>query len=406
MLRLTVLHARYTDTLSYYDDWLDAFCGFPRFESTAVDICRADAGSVERAVRNSDVVVLLHSTNADSLTDLNRIRSALDKRRGPMLVFCGNEVNLPGVRMSDRIDFLKQTGAEGIATQHLRETGEWLYAGCPGKVVSVPHALNPAAFKPGPGQGARKFDIVARSYAYPSYLGDDDRQRLFRVFRGLPLRVDIDGTTRFDRAGWAAFLGDGRGTVSTEAGSYYLERDDRTVLAIREHLLGSRKAIPLTVGMQKLLHALPEGLRKAILRNRSRIEGWFAKIGLRTETAVFQEAGFEEVFQRFFQDKPIAPVYGKCISSRHFDAGGTETCQILVEGRYNDILSPDTHYIPLRRNLSNLDEALRKFADRGLVNRMTRETGEFLRASHTYRQRMDAIEKALESFRTPGEAAC
>ena len=50
------------------------------------------------------------------------------------------------------------------------------------------------------------------------------------------LRVDIANDRRLDRAEWADFLNDCRGTVGSEAGTWYLERDDRTALAIREFL--------------------------------------------------------------------------------------------------------------------------------------------------------------------------
>lgn len=46
------------------------------------------------------------------------------------------------------------------------------------------------------------------------------------------------------------------------------------------------------------------------------------------------------------------------ISPRHLEACATRTCQILVEGDYNGILEPDVHYLPLRPDLSNLDEVL------------------------------------------------
>jgi hypothetical protein len=48
----------------------------------------------------------------------------------------------------------------------------------------------------------------------------------------------------------------------------------------------------------------------------------------------------------------------RAISPRHLEACATRTCQVLVEGDYNGVLEPGTHYIPLREDLSNLDEVL------------------------------------------------
>ena len=51
------------------------------------------------------------------------------------------------------------------------------------------------------------------------------------------------------------------------------------------------------------------------------------------------------------------------ISPRHFEAAATQTLQILYQGKYSGILIPFRHYIPLRRDLSNLDEVLGLAAD-------------------------------------------
>ena len=55
------------------------------------------------------------------------------------------------------------------------------------------------------------------------------------------------------------------------------------------------------------------------------------------------------------------------ISPRHLEAVITKTCQILVEGSYNHILLPGIHYIPIKRDFSNLDAVLDKTRDDGLL---------------------------------------
>ena len=47
------------------------------------------------------------------------------------------------------------------------------------------------------------------------------------------------------------------------------------------------------------------------------------------------------------------------IGPRHFEACMTKTCQILVEGEYNGILKPWLHYIPVKKDFSNVDEVLK-----------------------------------------------
>jgi hypothetical protein len=46
------------------------------------------------------------------------------------------------------------------------------------------------------------------------------------------------------------------------------------------------------------------------------------------------------------------------LSPRHLEACATRTCQILIEGAYNGVLAAGRHYIPLRRDFSNLDDVL------------------------------------------------
>ncbi len=51
------------------------------------------------------------------------------------------------------------------------------------------------------------------------------------------------------------------------------------------------------------------------------------------------------------------------ISPRLFEAAQTKTAQLLVEGEYDGILEADRHYVPLREDMANLDEALDRIAD-------------------------------------------
>jgi hypothetical protein len=46
------------------------------------------------------------------------------------------------------------------------------------------------------------------------------------------------------------------------------------------------------------------------------------------------------------------------LGPRHLEACVTRTCQILTEGEYNGVLRPWQHYIPVRKDFSNLDEVL------------------------------------------------
>lgn len=48
----------------------------------------------------------------------------------------------------------------------------------------------------------------------------------------------------------------------------------------------------------------------------------------------------------------------RAIGARHLEACATRTCQVLVEGEYNGILRPWTHYIPVKPDMSNVADVL------------------------------------------------
>src|SRR4051812_46126245 len=95
-MRIMVGHAQYTDRLSYYDDWLDAFSGALQFEIVPFNIAGQEAETLPQLLEAVDAVVLLHSTNGDTTMYMAPHIVALARRRVPLLTFVGNEVNLPG----------------------------------------------------------------------------------------------------------------------------------------------------------------------------------------------------------------------------------------------------------------------------------------------------------------------
>lgn len=395
---VAVLHARYGTRASYYDDWLDAFARARalRVESFNAALAKGRRRFARR-VREFDVLVLLHSCTADTMDFADALRPALQARRGTLVAFVGNEVNLPGSPMAPKIAFLGDVGADIVATQLLREAGEWLYAGTGARVLALPHALNPDAFPTTAAPEQRAVDIGARSFRYLPHLGDDDRNRLLDYFASTrfepALRVDISTSERFTRTDWCAFLNRCRGTVSNEAGSFYLERDDATLEAIRAWLLARQRAhggllIRADSPLRRLARKLPWSVKQRLAR-------WLASGPVRHESLASGEVSFAEVHERFFRDRPAAPVYGKCISSRHFDAIGTRTCQIMFAGRFNDLLRAGEHYLALAPDFSNVDEVLRRFRDRALVTEMVGRTREYVLDAHTYDHRIRALVAAL-----------
>ena len=179
-IRLLTLYAQYTDKLSYFDDWLDAMRQYPGFDVIALDIIRSGVTRrIKHAIGEVDAVLLLHSTNGDSITYLDRLVPILANRRVPLITFVGNEVNLPGFTIAGKRRVFNAISPEWIATQLVREAGEYLFGDIATRgVVPIPHALNPSVFRPIGTLDARPIDIGSRVMKYMPHLGDDDRNRI------------------------------------------------------------------------------------------------------------------------------------------------------------------------------------------------------------------------------------
>lgn len=60
-----------------------------------------------------------------------------------------------------------------------------------------------------------------------------------------------------------------------------------------------------------------------------------------------------------------------CIAPRHLEACITKTCQLLIEGKYNGILKPWKHYIPIKKDYSNINKVLNTLQNEKLVKKIT-----------------------------------
>lgn len=396
-IRTVVLTVQYGVRASYYEDWLDALEASPCFAVTAFNLFRAGGRRAAlRALRDAELIIALHACSADTLAFIDPLRGALKARRGRFLMLVGNEYNLPWSRLAGKRAFLRDVAADWIGTQLPLEAGEWLYGDIGATVVSLPHAVNERVFRRDKPDHLRAVDLGARSFRYPVYLGDDERNRVYDTFAQLGpaagLRVDIANDSRLGRAAWAAFLNDCRGTIGSEAGTWYLERDDRTALAIRD-FLRERSAGPV-IRADGRLHGLVRHLPYGI---KSGLKSVLQRSPLRHEALGSDETACAEVVNTFFAQRPRCPAYSKCISSRHFEAAATGTCQILIKGRYNDILQADEHYIALEADLANADEALLRFRDPTERARITAAAHSLVHDLHTYPRRVSAIHSIVSS---------
>jgi hypothetical protein len=172
-----------------------------------------------------------------------------------------------------------------------------------------------------PSGEARRYDIVYRARHLPYWLGSHSqlKHRIGEVVAehgpAHGLRTDI--STRLQETilgdAWLDFLATGRVTIGAESGSSVLDRRGEIRDRVDEIL-----AVEPTLSFDEVSARMPPG--------------WDD--------------------YSFF-----------AISPRHLEAVVTKTAQILVEGNYSGALEAGRHYIPVRADFTDLDDALEQARD-------------------------------------------
>ena len=381
----------YGQPSSYLADWLDGFHSLRALQARSFNLARVSQR--KKFIRESvdaELIVVLHSALMDNAEFLTPVSSALQSRSGKLVVFVGNEYNVPWAPMGDKIAWIRSVGADIVATQLLQSSGDWLYQETGARILSLPHALNPGAFYPDRTKQSVRVFLGTITFPYPLYLGDNSRMttldRISAGARRKSLSVDVRTDRRLDRAAWAAFLRKCQWTVATEAGANCVDRDDKRAFAIRDFVASHRRSRVYRPDgrLRSILRRLPWSWKETIARAGRRI-------GVEHESHEHSSELYEEVIRRFFIDWPNPAVLGKCVSARHFDAIGTETPQILLQGRYNDILLPNVHYLSLKSDFSNIEETLDAALDPRNSARIVAATSDLVSSGHTIEDRLNHL---------------
>lgn len=336
------------ESLSYAVDWRDAILRSPDLEVERCNITNLLAlRRAMRSIRDYDLIIVLHSAAGDSVSLISRGIAALQARRGTLAVFIGNEYD----ELAEKTAFLRAVEADVICTQLPLDAARELYRECPAsRLLAMPHALNPSIYHPRP-EIDRVIDIGFVGDLYHCVIGDTERTDLVlhleRHARELGVRFDRR-TRRMPREEWAHYLCSCHGVAGAESGTYYLDRDGHSV-----------------------------ALAKAYMR-------------------AHPSASFEEVFENSF-GLCGEHVSGKAISSRHFEPLGTRTCQVLLRGRYNDILEAGVHYIAVDRDLANIEDAIARFRDPSERQAVAERGFEHAMAHHTYDHRIRHLVEAVST---------
>jgi hypothetical protein len=333
---------------SYYLDWFDALCTHPGFHVDVVDMSTRVSlvrGLLRARRRAYDLIVYPYGTYYDNTSNWRRAIFALGGAlRGTKVFFLENEYRL----LRQKLAFAVTLGADYVTTQLPKDAADRAYGAIfpSSRIIPLPHGLAPGVELVDTRDDGRDIDLAFRGSSFPYYLGHRDRELLVRFFAEnaprLGVRVDLGESIGLDRSSWLRFLGRCHGVLGHESGTEYLELHD----AMRERVADYTKTNP--------------------------------------------SASFDEISRLFFKDYPN-PISGRCVSSRHFEAIAAGACQVLLPGRYNDILKSDEHYLSLARDFSNVDDVMARFKDVEARRRMVERTREYVRAEHTLRHRIAAM---------------
>jgi hypothetical protein len=357
-IRILLLYAASDEnaTFSYQQTWPRGFARHPRFDCTAINLAGRGVGArigVEARIRlwRGDAVVLLHSVFSNACLLSGRCFAAVQRLDAPKAYFIGNEYK----GMPEKMRFCEDLPVRLLISQSLSPAVHRLYAdrlGC--AVAGIPNSgLDADLFRSCADPASRPIDLGYRAQDAPFYLGHTERRDIAEYFQaraaelGVTVDISMNADDRFAVPEWAAFLNRCKGQLGVEAGGDFFELTDRT---------------------------------------REAVNAYMARV---------PAAPFAEVWDRFFKDyRDAVPL--RIISSRHVEAAGTRTAQMLFEGDYDGFFRPDVHYIPLRKDFSNASDAIAKFRDPETRTAVADAAYELVHESLTYERLIDRCASALE----------
>lgn len=166
----------------------------------------------------------------------------------------------------------------------------------------------------------RKLDIGYRARKLPYYMGKGAQEKA-GIADGIKQRVDCGSLVMDIETGenkriygedWYRFLANCRSVLGVESGVSIVDLNDEVMAGYHD-----------------------------IIRKNPKIS-------------------FDEMYDMFLY-KWDGNIFYRAISPRIFEAAALRVCQIMFEGKYNNIVQPMIHYIPLKKDFSNLDEVLEIF---------------------------------------------
>ena len=204
----------------------------------------------------------------------------------------------------------------------------------------VPVAIEGHEIKP---IAQRKFLIGYRGRALPYHYGNLAREKLTIGLdmkkiceeRGIPVDIEWADEKRIYGDQWYAFVANAKATLGTESGSNVFD-DYGDIKANVERALKDNPSLSY-----EEIHAKCIGSREGQIKMNQ-------------------------------------------VSARIFEAVALRTAMVLFEGTYSGVIQPDIHFIPLKKDFSNVDDVLVKLQDDVYLENLTRRAYEDVIGSGKY----------------------
>jgi hypothetical protein len=120
--------------------------------------------------------------------------------------------------------------------------------------------------------------------------------------------------------------------------------------------------------------------------------------------AAHPHATFEEVYDALLKDLECAAFMNQ-VSPRIFEAIAVKTALILFEGDYAGVIKPHRHYIPLKKDFSNVDEVISRAQDDAYLEDLVERAYDDIVASgkYSYAQFVDKVDAVIEARVPPAK---
>lgn len=307
-------------------DFINAFLRYSKHELVVVSCL----GGLPKEVKMRDFdVVAVHFSLTLALDSYitPAMRKEMSEFQGLKMLFIQDEY-----RFIDRtVDAIEETGISVVFT--VTKPSETLKVYPADRVENVhfehiltgyvPRWLTQYAAKP---FHKRKYDVTYRGRSYPAWHGQPGRDRIiigekFLKEAGryrLKCNIKWDEKSRLYGAFWVEFLRESRAQLCTESSIGVYDRDG---------VVSSK-----TETYVDMLYT-PEDKNK------------------------MSEGDYREIKDKFFKDRE-GEIDSSVISPRAFEAVAIRTLLIMYEGEYSGIFQPWRHYVPLKKDHSNMAEVV------------------------------------------------